>query len=103
MKIILLNGNELTGYPKPVQPETIQEDNIKLDTTGQYLVLGGGKRKKAKRKKEKDSQNIETKFFSDHAFYFLKHADRIFRDSRMSVVGSYWHKWIQQSNFRCLS
>ena len=69
-----------------MQPETIQEDNIKLDTTGQYLVLGGGKRKKAKRKKEKDSQNIETKFFSDHAFYFLKHADRIFKDSRMFLA-----------------
>ena len=83
-KIILLNGNELTCHPKPVQPEIIQKDNLKLDTTGQYFSIG--KKKDVICQEDKNGLDIAKMFFLDHAFYFLKNADRIFKDSRMFLA-----------------
>ena len=39
-KITLLNGTTLICYPKAEQPDSIKEDHLKLDTSGQYLTIG---------------------------------------------------------------
>ncbi len=85
-KIVLLNGNVLDCFPKPCATEKIVSDDVKLDTTGRYLVIG--KRRPAPvipnelALKQEENRN----FFLQNAFFFLNHADLIMRDSRMFLA-----------------
>lgn len=38
--IRLMNGSELDGILESEQPKTIISDQLRLDTTGQYLTVG---------------------------------------------------------------
>lgn len=84
-KITLLNGTELECYPKPVQPKFIKEDNLKLDTTGEYFGLKH-KRPKPEEKTDNKDPYSDKRFFLDHAFFFYQNADRILKDSRMFLA-----------------
>ncbi|MCQ2286139.1 MAG: hypothetical protein MJZ76_04615 [Bacteroidales bacterium] len=90
-KIVLLNGTELDCYPKAIQPQKIQSDNLKLDTTGEYLSFHRKSRKQIALKKErKEKANPEKdmlkSFFLQHAVDFYQHAERILSDSRMFLA-----------------
>ena len=79
-KIQLLNGTVLDCYPLE-QPEAKVDNELKLDTTGTYLVIGKGKPRPEPKCDEQ--QERERELFLQNAFLFLQHRDRIMSDSRM--------------------
>ena len=80
--ITLLDGREIPCYPKG-EPDTPTDNSMKLDATGQYLTIG---RKKPAIRSASPEEILALKFFTDHAFLFLKHRDRILSDSRMFLA-----------------
>lgn len=84
--ITLLNGRELLCYPK-VEPSTPIDNRMKLDTTGQYLTIGRRKPVVKPTPPEVELQRKQAvKFFTDHAFFFLDHCEKILNDSRMFLA-----------------
>ena len=85
--ITLLDGRELPLVLKSKQPETIVEDTISLDTTGQYLTIGSSKPKILDKS---DEQIVERQYnhhvFTENAWFLLDHAEDIFSDSRMFLA-----------------
>lgn len=79
-RIVLLNGRELVCYPKAEALSDVIDDSLKLDTTGQYLSVGKNTNVK---KTEKESDKT---IFTNNAFYFYRHIERIFSDSRMFLA-----------------
>lgn len=85
--ITLLNGRTLFCYPKSEQPDSIEDDEMRLDTTGEYFVIGNKKpRKKVKPEDIWRAEKENLNFFLEHAFFFYQNADRIFHDSRMFLA-----------------
>ena len=80
--ITLLDGRELPCYPK-TNPDSPIDNSVKLDTTGQYLTVG---RRKPSIPPLSPDEKLAEKFFTDHAFFFLKHHERILSDSRMFLA-----------------
>lgn len=82
--IILLDGRTLPCYPKP-EATTPIDNSMKLDMTGQYLTIG---RKRRRPRVPEPSPEIvrAEKYFTDHAFFFLKHHEQILSDSRMFLA-----------------
>ena len=62
------------------------KDDLKLDTTGVYFSLKRNSASPDKKKEESAEKALSERFFLDHAFYFLEHADRVFSDSRMFLA-----------------
>lgn len=85
-KIVLLNGNTLDCFLKACQPEKIISNDMKLDTTGRYLVIGKRKPEPVTTDEKKASQEENRKFFLKNAFFFLRHAHIIMQDSRMFLA-----------------
>lgn len=57
---------------------------ISLDTTGQYLVVGRGSRRKTS---APDAERIQRRqYFAEHAFLFFDNAERILADPRMALA-----------------
>jgi hypothetical protein len=84
--ITLLNGRELLCYPK-AEPSTPIDNRMKLDTTGQYLVIGRRKPVVKPTPPELELQRKQAvKFFTDRAFFFLDHREQILSDSRMFLA-----------------
>lgn len=81
-RIVLINGSELVCYPKAVQPKTNCEDNLSIDTSGEYLTVGS----KLKAKKETTDKDELKDFFYKNAFLFFRNAHRILTDSRMFLA-----------------
>ena len=79
-KIKLLNGTVLDCYPLELQQNKVEND-LKLDTTGNYLVVG--RRKTASTPQSDKEKEEEKKLFLYNAFRFLQYRDRIMSDSRM--------------------
>ncbi len=85
-QITLLNGRELLCYPK-VEPSQPIDNRMKLDTTGQFLVIGRRKPVMKPTPPEVEQQRKQAvKFFTDHAFFFLDHREKILNDSRMFLA-----------------
>lgn len=80
--IVLLDGKELACYPKEEATAENVDDNLKLDTTGRYLIIGNRRRAKA----PEEEQESETTLFTDNAFLFYRNIHRIFSDSRMFLA-----------------
>lgn len=74
----LLNGTVLKCYPKATIQESLINDRLSLDSTGNFLRLAG----RPSTKNEKDDKTS----FLDHAFLFLRSADTILKDSRMFLA-----------------
>lgn len=86
-KIVLLNGNVLDCFPKVCPPEKIISNEIKLDTTGQYLRIRGKRKPILKSSDELEEQRkINRNFFLKNAFFFLDHTHIIMQDSRMFLA-----------------
>lgn len=84
--ITLLNGRELLCYPKAELSSPI-DNQMKLDTTGQYLTIGRRKPVMKPTPPELEKQRkAAVKFFTDHAFFFLDHREKILSDSRMFLA-----------------
>lgn len=82
--ITLLDGRELPCYPKGKNGTPV-DNSMKLDTTGQYLTIGRRHRHPHMQEPSPEALRAE-KFFTDHAFLFLKHRERILSDSRMFLA-----------------
>ena len=82
--ITLCDGRTLTCYPKNAIETEPTDNSLKLDTTGQYLVVGNNK--PTVRQKPDTEQEKAEQFFLDHAFFFLRHSERILNDSRMFLA-----------------
>ena len=81
-KIILLNGITLDCYPVAKEEEgEVVDDSLKLDTTGQYLSIGGKRLNPIPPTPHEVEEQRE--LFIDNAFYLLAHKERILSDSRM--------------------
>lgn len=81
-KIVLLNGEELVCYPKAGEPQTPDDPQMRLDTTGVYLRLG----KSRPQKPVAGTPIPEKELFLRHAFLFFRNAHRILSDSRMFLA-----------------
>ena len=81
-KILLKNGNVLDGYVKEDRPETIKPDVVGLDTTGEFLQIKGGPKKKP-RAIQKDPWK---ELFLQEAFFLYEHRDAVYADSRMFLT-----------------
>ena len=83
-KIVLLNGTQLDCYPLSDEDvESVPQDKLELDTTGQFVTV-----RKCKPKATPVSNEWVQKqqLFVDNAFYLLAHIDRIMSDSRMFLA-----------------
>ena len=79
-KIQLIDGRILDCYPLE-QPRDEVDNQLSLDTTGQYLTL---KKSKANIKVEiDDEEKALEKIFLENAFVFLENREKIMSDSRM--------------------
>ena len=86
MTIRLLNGRTLQCYPR-VEALPHIDNRMKLDTTGQYLIVGRKKTAEQQTSPELENQRMQAeKFFTDHAFFFLDHREQILNDSRMFLA-----------------
>lgn len=79
-KIQLLNGNVLECYPLEQSSESV-DNEMKLDNTGTYFVVG--KSKFVAKPTGDEHKEAELSLFLRNAFLFLCHRDRIMSDSRM--------------------
>lgn len=82
MTITLLDGHTLQCFPKVEQSQPI-DNRMRLDTTGQYFSIG---RKKTEAAPIPPDVVQAKKFFTDHAFFFLDHREKILHDSRMFLA-----------------
>ena len=79
-KIQLLNGKVLDCYPLEQAGEQV-DNEVKLDTTGNYFAIGEKKLHPAPKTNEEKAE--ERTLFCDNAFRFLKYRNIIMSDSRM--------------------
>lgn len=80
--IVLINGSELACYPKVAQPDSFSDDNLTLDKSGKYLVVGS----KPAARNDMAKKNMQSDFFFKNAFLFYRNAHRILNDSRMFLA-----------------
>lgn len=84
--IELTDGTRIEAFPKAVQSETIIEEKLALDTTGEYLQIGRRKRM-PKRTTERDiiaQQRGELLCCNLHRL--IAESDKILTDSRMFLA-----------------
>ena len=84
--IKLMDGRTLSCVLKAEQPKEIKVHKLQLDTTGQYLSIGG----KPKSPKETDELKAIRQYnhhlFTENAWFLLDNAEQIFSDSRMFLA-----------------
>jgi len=81
-QIQLLDGRVLDCYPSE-GPKCEVENELRLDTTGTYLVVGRQKKPIGEIDKSDDEKKELEKLFLDNAFVLLANKERILSDSRM--------------------
>ena len=84
--IELIDGTRIEAFPKAEQPETIKEDRLTLDTTGEYLQIGHRKRK-SKHTTERDTiaqQRGELLWRNLHRL--IAESNKILADSKMFLA-----------------
>ena len=83
--IELINGTRIVAFPKAEQPAIITEDRLALDTTGEYLQIGG--RKRRKHPAERNPQDVRREqLFLRYAHRLIAMSDTILADSRMFLA-----------------
>ena len=80
----LTDNTCIEAFPKAEQPETIEMDNLALDTTGEFLQMGGG----GKRNKQITTYTDEAQLtlFLQNAHRLIGQSYRIMADSRMFLA-----------------
>ena len=80
----LTDNTCIEAFPKAEQPETIEKDNLALDTTGEFLQMGGGRKRRKKIVTCTDEEQL--KLFLQNAHRLIGESDRIMADSRMFLA-----------------
>lgn len=80
----LTDNTCIEAFPKAEQPEKIEKDNLALDTTGEFLQMGGG-RKRRKKIVTCTDEELE-KLFLQNAHRLIGESDTIMADSRMFLA-----------------
>ena len=84
--IELIDGTRIEAFPKAERPETIKEDKLALDTTGEYLQIGHRKRK-PKRTTERDTiAQQRGELLCRNLHRLIAESDKILADSRMFLA-----------------
>ena len=84
--IELTDGTRIEAFPKAVQSETIIEDKLALDTTGEYLQIGRKKRM-PKRTTERDAiAQQRGELLCRNLHRLIAESDTILSDSRMFLA-----------------
>ena len=81
-KIVLKNGNILDCFLKADQPAVINRDKVALDTTGEFLQVKGGPKKKPGKPRLEPWEEL----FYKEAFFLYEHREQILADSRMFLT-----------------
>lgn len=80
----LTDGICIEAFPKAEQPEKIEKDNLTFDTSGEFLQVGGG------RKRHKEiatyTNEMDIKLFLQNAHRLIAESDKIMADSRMFLA-----------------
>lgn len=85
-KITLIDGRELECHPKAQHPESIESNDIALDTTGKYLQIGNKPKSVVHDNKHEEEIAKAEQLFYRNAHLFLANADKIFSDSRLFLA-----------------
>ena len=80
----LTGGICIEAFPKAEQPKMIERDNLTLDTTGEFLQMGGGRKRRKKIATCTDEEQL--KLFLQNAHRLIGESDRIMADSRMFLA-----------------
>ena len=84
--IELIDGTRIEAFPKAEQPETIKEDKLALDTTGEYLQIGSRKRM-PKRSIERDTiARQRGELLCRNLYRLIAESDKILADSKMFLA-----------------
>ena len=84
--IELLDGTRIEAFPKAEQPEIIKDDNLKLDTTGEYLQVGRPKQKPLSTAERDELNDQRKELFIRNAHRLIIESDHILADSRMFLA-----------------
>ena len=80
----LTDNTCIEAFPKVEQLENIEKDNLALDTTGEFLQMGGGRKRRKKIATCTDEEQL--KLFLQNAHRLIGESDRIMADSRMFLA-----------------
>ena len=80
----LVDNTCIEAFPKAEQPEKIKKDNLAFDTTGEFLQVGGGRKRRKKIATCTDEE--ELKLFLQYAHRLIAESDKIMADSRMFLA-----------------
>lgn len=84
--IELLDGTRIKAFAKAEQPETIKEDNLSIDTTGEYLQVGGTKRHRKSIAEHDVRAQQQRELLFRYLHRLIAESDRIRADSRMFLA-----------------
>lgn len=85
-KLILMNGNQIDLYQKENKSVKKISGELSLDTSGEYLRIGGKPKNEAKDFDQGIERLYKHQIFYENAWFFLEHADEIMKDSRMFLA-----------------
>ena len=80
----LTDGICIEAFPKAEQPAKIEKDNLALDSTGEFLQMGRGRKRRKKIVTCTDEEQL--KLFLQNAHRLIAKSDRIMADSRMFLA-----------------
>ena len=80
----LTDGICIEAFPKAEQPEIIEKENLAFDTTGEFLQVGGGR--KRRKKIATCTDEAQLKLFLQNAHRLIAESDKIMADSRMFLT-----------------
>ena len=80
----LTDNTCIEAFPKAEQPEKIEKDNLALDTTGEFLQMGGGR--KRRKKIATCTDEAQLKLFLRNAHRLIAEGNKILADSRMFLA-----------------
>lgn len=84
--IELMDGTRIEAYPKAEQPDAIRQDNLALDTTGEYLQIGGRKRRRKCDKECDAATQRQRELFCRNVHRLIAASEEILSDSRMFLA-----------------
>lgn len=84
--IELIDGTRIEAFLKAEQPEIIKDDNLKLDTTGEYLQVGRPKQKELSTAERNELNDQRKELFIRNAHRLIMESHCILTDSRMFLA-----------------
>ncbi|MBO7331029.1 MAG: hypothetical protein J6U52_04470 [Alistipes sp.] len=84
--IELIDGIRIEAFPKAEQPETIKEDKLTLDTTGEYLHVGSRKRIPKRTTKRDTIAQQRGELLCRNLHRLIAESDTILSNSRMFLA-----------------